>query len=108
MSNITHVILIGMLCAFFWNANAQTEISWKQLADVTFKAEYFKEIDMKVLVPTFGRSIKALAGKKVAITGYLIPVDPDFKTVVLSKNSYASCFFCGGAGPETIVELWLS
>lgn len=100
-----------LICIFSFitgTLQAQTEITWKQLADVTFKPQYFKEIDMKVLVPTFGASIKDLEGKNVAITGYLIPVDPSFQTVVLSRNPYASCFFCGGAGPETIVELWLS
>jgi len=24
---------------------------------------------------------------------------------VLSKNNNANCFFCGGAGPETVLEL---
>ena len=25
---------------------------------------------------------------------------------LLSKNPLASCFFCGGAGPETVIEVY--
>lgn len=87
--------------------NAQTSLSWKQLADVTFELKYFKEHNMKFLVPTFGKTPKVHEGKEVAITGYMLPLDPQGKVYALSKNPYAACFFCGAAGPETVVELQL-
>ena len=34
-------------------------------------------------------------------------IDPEIGYYVLSKGPFASCFFCGAAGPETIVELSL-
>jgi hypothetical protein len=44
-------------------------------------------------------------GQEVLVTGYLIPVDVEANRYALSKNPFASCFFCGNAGPETVVEL---
>ena len=49
--------------------------------------------------------MKALAGKEVFITGYVIPVDYDAGFFVVSKYPYANCFFCGGGGPESVVDL---
>ena len=60
---------------------------------------------MYFLYPDFGRSVKDLEGKKVAIKGYMIPVDPDGNIYVISAQPMSMCFFCGGAGPESIVEL---
>lgn len=83
----------------------QTTLTWKQLADVDFELRYFKEQKQKFLVPVFGETPKAHEGKEVSISGYMLPLD--LKLYALSKFPYASCFFCGGAGAETIIELQL-
>lgn len=57
-------------------------------------------------MPTFGEGPLAFEGKEVLITGYFIPLNEDDMFFVLSANPYASCYFCGAAGPESIVEIW--
>lgn len=38
--------------------------------------------------------------------GYYMPLDLENNyTIVLSRNPYAQCFFCGGAGPESVIEV---
>ena len=37
----------------------------------------------------------------------MIPMDPMGITYVLSRNPNATCFFCGGAGQESVIELHL-
>ncbi len=81
------------------------ELTWKTLTDVQFKDIYVKELDAYYWKPTFGPSIKALEGKEVFITGYVIPVDFDANFYVVSRYPYANCFFCGGGGPESVVDL---
>ena len=44
-------------------------------------------------------------GKLVEIKGYIIPIDVESGFYVLSANPFASCFFCGNAGPESVMEL---
>ena len=34
-----------------------------------------------------------------------IPVDVDEDFYVLSRYPFANCFFCGGAGPESVIDL---
>ena len=82
------------------------ELTWNMLKDVTFEEKYYENIKQYLLYPTFGQSLKDLVGKTVYITGYVIPVEAE--RYVLSANPFASCFFCGNAGPETIVELELT
>ena len=47
----------------------------------------------------------ASEGKAFYITGYMIPVDVDEDFYVLSRYPFANCFFCGGAGPESVIDL---
>lgn len=50
--------------------------------------------------------IEALDGKEVTVKGYVIPLSG--KTAqshfMFSAFPYSSCYFCGGAGPESIME----
>ncbi|MFN8777334.1 MAG: hypothetical protein ACK5XV_11265 [Flavobacteriales bacterium] len=81
------------------------ELTWKTLADVQYKDIYVAELDAYYWKPTFGGSVKAMEGKDVFISGYMIPVDYDENFYVISRYPYANCFFCGGGGPESVVDL---
>src|SRR5690606_31843624 len=48
-------------------------------------------------------TLKALQGKKIKASGFIVPIDS--KSYALSKNVFAQCFFCGNAGPETIMGI---
>lgn len=80
-------------------------INWKRLTDVRFTRKLNKELSMYFLYPTFGPSVNALQGKEISIRGYMIPVDEHDNIYVISAKPMAACFFCGGAGPESIIEL---
>lgn len=81
------------------------ELTWRMLTDVEFKDVYIEELDAYYWKPTFGDTVKALEGKEVFITGYVIPVDYDADFYVLSRYPFANCYFCGGAGPESVIDL---
>lgn len=104
-------IIIGILAitalAAARPADAQTGV-WKTLAKITFKKQYDEMLGFKVDVPVFSEDIKAMDGKEVQIKGYIIPVEgyKGSKEFVFSAFPYNMCFFCGGAGPETVMEVY--
>jgi hypothetical protein len=65
-------------------------------------------LGFKVDVPVFSADVKNLAGKQVEIKGYVIPVEgyKSHTEFILSAFPYNMCFFCGGAGPETVMEVY--
>ena len=81
------------------------ELSWTTLADVEYKEVYLEELDAWFWEPEFGDSVKEYEGEQVYITGYMVPVDVEADYFVLSRYPFASCFFCGNAGPESVVDL---
>lgn len=98
-------ILFTLFFLSCFTSFAQKNITWKDLAKVKFVDKYFPEYGQSFLFPKFSSSVKALEGKKVTITGYLLNLDPEGKIYILSKGPMSSCFFCGIGGPETAIEL---
>lgn len=86
-------------------ATAQPMLDWSDLADVQFFEKFSNSLGIKYYQATFGEDIKELEGEEVMVMGYLIPLDALGETYALSKNPFSACFFCGAAGPETVVEL---
>ncbi|RFS14348.1 DUF3299 domain-containing protein [Emticicia sp. C21] len=100
------MLLVCSCICFSWQISPQ-KITWKDLQDVRFRKKFNKQENMIFLYPLFGEKVKALEGKEVEIRGYMIPVNPNENIYVLSANPMAACFFCGGSGPESIIQLKL-
>ncbi|WP_282774060.1 hypothetical protein [Phaeodactylibacter xiamenensis] len=84
-------------------------LTWEMLSDVVFTDEYSDEVQAYVPYPTFGAQLQAIEGREVLIEGYIIPLEEtgDETILVLSALPYSSCFFCGGAGPESVMDIKL-
>lgn len=80
-------------------------ITWQDLKDVKFEEKFYEKEKEWMLFPSFGNAVQILEGKTVEITGYVIPLEP--KRYALSANPFSACFFCGNAGPESVMELEL-
>jgi hypothetical protein len=80
-------------------------LTWEMLFKVVFEEKYSKKYKMKINVPDFDPTLQALNKKEVLITGFVIPTGIDNNSFVLSQNPYASCFFCGQGGVETVMTI---
>ncbi len=78
-----------------------TQDIWKLLLKVKYT------YDKAAYIPQFDEKIKALDGKTVTIRGYMYPLEeqPKHEFFMLSYYPINVCFFCGGAGPESVVEV---
>ena len=75
------------------------------LSSTTFLEYYDESKSIWTLEGIFSKPIEKLNGTEVSITGYVLPLDVKKSSYVLSAYPYSSCYFCGGAGPESIVGL---
>lgn len=94
-----------LVCLIGVDGIAQETLTWRDFADISFNPEYNKKYDVYLMMPTFGDQIKARSGKEVSIQGYFLDISGSGEVFLVSQNPMASCFFCGAAGPETVVEV---
>lgn len=79
-------------------------MDWQFLSRIVFDDKYIN--DTLAMVPIFHDDIKVLEGKPLQISGYLIPFGEETgKLHFLSAFPMSQCFFCGAAGPESVMDV---
>lgn len=82
---------------------APDTLTWKLLGVIKYVNKPSKDYPDGVMFPIINSTLKAKSKKKIVMSGFIIPIDN--VSYALSKNVFASCFFCGQAGPETIMGI---
>jgi hypothetical protein len=111
MRNIILILFLSLISTVIFAQNTAKKpstqakidtIRWETLTKITYKKEIDDEYGI-IKKPVFPDNLKAYNGKKVYISGYIIPTEPG--VYILSKNVFASCFFCGASGIETVMGI---
>ncbi len=82
--------------------NIPDTLSWRLLGRIKFITKPDKEYG-QIEWPVVNNELKLVHGKQIVMSGFVVPIDNE--SYALSKNVFASCFFCGKAGPETIMGI---
>ena len=109
------ILIVFMFCAMF-GLSAQDRDKeaylkddlhfWKILSKVQYKTVIDDGKDGDIYyVPLFHKNIERYEGKTIYLKGYIIPPDLARGKMTLSMFPFSSCFFCGKAGAESVVEV---
>jgi hypothetical protein len=107
-------IIILASCMLFLGQFAHAQASkskdegvWRTLSKISYKKEYDELMGFKIDKPVFSEAVRSLENKEISLKGYIIPVEgyKSHKEFIFSAFPYSMCFFCGGAGPETVMEV---
>ncbi|MEY3321847.1 MAG: hypothetical protein RLZZ417_1430 [Bacteroidota bacterium] len=113
MNKLFIFLLLGSLWACSPNTpEKEKEVDYKKLTwkDLdSLKVDYYFDADYGDYLgkPVFSDKIKDWDGISVIIEGYWIPLSEigDSSVSVLSALPFAKCFFCSGAGIETVMQI---
>jgi len=102
MKQLVGTVLFACLCLA---ASAQNNF-WQILAEVGFQSKKDKSGHI-VETPVFSKNLKSWNGRKVRLKGYVIPVSEigDQDKFMFSSLPFNVSYFCGAAGPETVIEV---
>jgi hypothetical protein len=99
--------LFGLLLVTFlsWPAFSQTG-AWSTLAMLKYDRNPDGTINLE---GKFLPMIQKLDGQEMTIRGYIIPLSGkrEQSNFMFSAYPYAMCFFCGQAGPESVMEVFM-
>jgi hypothetical protein len=100
-------ILTIIFCCVTGFSYAQEVTGWQLLAEVGFETKPAEQNGFEIDTPKFSKRLKEADGRKITLKGYLIPLSElnGRQHYMLSSLPFSSCYFCGGAGPETVIEL---
>jgi hypothetical protein len=107
MITMKRTILIAFMTLVISGVFAQGKTdTWSIFAKTKFEPKYYENLKEYLFQPNFPADLKALEGKEVTIEGFYVPFAPEGGDyIIISKYPQSQCFFCGGAGPESIAEV---
>lgn len=107
---------LRLFCFIAWQAIAYPLLSqslppvtngWLLFEEVKFEEKYYAEFDQYFLAPLLDSKIRRYERHEVLLKGHYMPFKLDDKhTMIISKYPYSACYFCGGAGPGSVAEIW--
>lgn len=103
MKSLSLCLLVSTVVVF----TSITELTWKDMEDVVVVDRYDEILESYILSPIFGEHITSFEDKEVDVTGYVVFISEENNVIMLSRNDFSSCFFCGGAGPESVLEVYM-
>ncbi|MCB0644008.1 MAG: hypothetical protein KDC44_20320 [Phaeodactylibacter sp.] len=85
------------------------KLDWNMLSKIDFEERYNDSIADYIYYPIFHPSLKVLNRQPVIIKGYIIPFEEtgSEQVLILSAFPFTNCFFCGNAGPESVMDVKL-
>ena len=97
---------IFLLFTYPWVENSPE--GWELLSEVEVIRVYDKFLEQEVEKPAFSELLLGRDETEIGLEGFVIPLNEGAASdyFVLSRFPYQSCFFCGNAGPETVVEVY--
>lgn len=108
MRCILYIVLFGLVL-FGDVTYSIAQDSWRTLGMVSFNTVYDQSMGMEIKKPIVSPIVRGLNGKEVDIKGYIIPLSGKIAQshFMLSKYPENMCFFCGAAGPETAMQVFM-
>lgn len=98
-------LFLILCCTLPATLTAQVPITWPLLGQVQYISVMDDGLGYAYMKPVFSDTLEALAGQRVRIKGYVLPMDTEGKDIALSAFPFSACFFCGGAGRESVMAL---
>ena len=85
------------------------EGAWNTLSMVTFQREFDETYGIDVEKPILNPIVRNMEGKEIEVEGYIIPLTGKIEQshFMLSRYPQSMCFFCGKAGPESAMQVFM-
>ncbi|MEZ4909501.1 MAG: hypothetical protein R2774_01435 [Saprospiraceae bacterium] len=106
---------LGVLLTFFFGIGVYSPLTgqnvdmWSKLSKVTFKTSFNPELMMETSVVSLSESVEDLNGEIIEIEGFIIPLSGQVSQshFMFSRFPQSTCFFCGKAGPESAMQVFM-
>jgi len=107
---VIKIIILISLSILGTDSFGQGSPMWQTLGMVDKESTYDESLGMSVDNITVGVMPKTYQGQEITIDGYIIPLTGKISQshYMLSLYPANMCFFCGAAGPETAMQVFMA
>lgn len=109
MRKLPYIVLI-LLFAVAVRGQERSYDQWNTLAMVNMESKFDDVMGMIIKTATPTPIVQAMEGKEIEIRGYMIALDvtAEQSHFMFSRYPQNMCFFCGAAGPESAMQVFMA
>lgn len=109
--HLLHIIFLGLIFLIPISSTAQSKKNvWKTLSLMKFERQFSENdgIGAHINSRRYTPILEAMDGDEIEVKGYFVPLDgmSAQSNFMFSAYPYNMCFFCGNAGPESVMEVF--
>ena len=111
MRSLHHILYILLLLTASPSLAQETSYDqWNTLALVNMESKFDDMMGMIIKTATPTPIVQGLEGKEIEIRGYMIALDvkAEQSHFMFSRYPQNMCFFCGAAGPESAMQVFMA
>jgi len=108
--SMQRILLLALLCFSTLLSAQDSKDHWNTLAMVNSESKFDDMMGMVVKTATPTAIAETLNGEEITIRGFVIALDAKakLKHFMFSRYPQNMCFFCGAAGPESAMQVFLN
>lgn len=109
MSYVLRFGLILSLVFFFPGLGSAQDNAWGMLMMTETEKEFDPTLGMEIDIPNIHPAAKKLNGEQIQLEGFIIPLEgkKSQSHFMFSAFPINMCYFCGRAGPESVIEVFM-
>lgn len=109
MSYVLRFGLILSLVFFFPGLGSAQDNAWGMLMMTETEKEFDPTLGMEIDIPNIHPAAKNLNGEQIQLEGFIIPLEgkKSQSHFMFSAFPINMCYFCGRAGPESVIEVFM-
>lgn len=111
---VKSILLTGVCAVNVWASSSLIYAQsgkdlWNTLSRVTFTSVFDPNLLMEISKIKLSPAVEELNNTTIEIEGFMIPLTGQTMQshFMLSKYPQSTCFFCGKAGPETAMQVFM-
>lgn len=108
--NRTFFLVPAIILSSLFISKAQSgDNAWQTLSMVQITKDYDADMGVETIKANFSPIVQALDGTEITVKGYIIPLTGKRKQshFMFSSLPVNMCFFCGKAGPESAMQVFM-
>lgn len=109
MSYVLHFGVILNLVLLFPGLGSAQDNAWGMLMMTETEKEFDPTLGMEIDIPNIHPAAKNLNGEQIQLEGFIIPLEgkKSQSHFMFSAFPINMCYFCGRAGPESVIEVFM-
>lgn len=109
MKVLFQLLCVGIITIYLVSYTSAQKNAWGMLMLTETEKQFDPTLGMEIDIPNIHPAAQQLNGQQIQLEGFIIPLEGKKSQSHFMFSSFPinMCYFCGRAGPESVIEVFM-